>query len=159
MPNFHAEGLGKGAGASTAFALCEIATPYPIGVCDSRWFSVPDMFLRHTRVALVVGFGQGERRLIEPGIGPTIVGCELFEVRLHDRTSLRKPRNKDLRPRSRNEVRPTRRFRVGGRRRCRWQSCAATAFHTAVLSAGGTVWSADASRERTIPCWSLVPGP
>jgi hypothetical protein len=36
-----------------------------------------------TDIAAIVGVTERKRRMVEPSVGPTIVGCELFEVSFH----------------------------------------------------------------------------
>ena len=36
-----------------------------------------------TDIAAIVGVTERKRRLIEPSVGPTVVGCKLFEVSFH----------------------------------------------------------------------------
>jgi hypothetical protein len=42
-----------------------------------------------TDIAAIVGVTERKRRMVEPSVGPTIVGCELFEVSFHGTTRLR----------------------------------------------------------------------
>ena len=36
-----------------------------------------------TDITAIVGVTERKRRMVEPSVGPTIVGCELFEVSFH----------------------------------------------------------------------------
>ena len=41
-----------------------------------------------TDITAIVGVTERKRRLVEPSVGPTVVGCELFEVSFHDTARL-----------------------------------------------------------------------
>jgi hypothetical protein len=41
-----------------------------------------------TNIPAIIGVTERKRRMVEPSVGPTIVGCELFEVSFHDTAQL-----------------------------------------------------------------------